>query len=89
MAGEMQALGQDLLEATAHAETMTPEEIEEMIDYLLNEVFYSQSLSRTFPHILDQKQYGKDPVSSHWHLTASVTAPHRSLSRSSPLMLSK
>ena len=41
MAGEMQALGQDLLEATAHAETMTPEEIEEMIDYLLNEVFYS------------------------------------------------
>lgn len=34
----MQALGQDLLEATTHARTMTPEEIEEMIDYLLDEV---------------------------------------------------
>ena len=35
----MQALGQDLLEAIVHAKTMTPEEIEETIDYLLNEVF--------------------------------------------------
>jgi len=34
----MQALGPDILEATAHARTMTPEEIEETIDYLLNEV---------------------------------------------------
>jgi hypothetical protein len=34
----MQALGPDLFEAAAHAKTMTPEEIEETIDYLLNEV---------------------------------------------------
>ena len=34
----MQALGPDILEATAHAKTMSPEEIEETIDYLLNEV---------------------------------------------------
>ena len=34
----MQAPGPDLLEATAHAKTMSPEEIEETIDYLLNEV---------------------------------------------------
>jgi len=34
----MQALEPDLLEATAHAETMSPEEIEEMIDHILNEV---------------------------------------------------
>jgi len=39
VAEEMQALGPDLLEAAAHAGTMTPEEIEETIDYLLNEVF--------------------------------------------------
>jgi len=38
MAEEMQALGPDILEATAHARTMAPEEIEETIDYLLNEV---------------------------------------------------
>ena len=34
----MQALGPDRLEAVAHARTMTPEEIEETIDYLLIEV---------------------------------------------------
>ena len=34
----MQALGPDILEAAAHARTMTQEEIEETIDYLLNEV---------------------------------------------------
>ena len=34
----MQVLGPDLVEATAHARTMAPEEIEETIDYLLNEV---------------------------------------------------
>jgi len=34
----MQDLGPDILEAIAHAETMTPEEIEETIDYILNEV---------------------------------------------------
>jgi len=34
----MQALGPDILEAAAHAKTMTQEEIEETIDYLLNEV---------------------------------------------------
>jgi len=38
LAEEMQALEPDLLEATAHAKNMTPEEIEETIDYLLNEV---------------------------------------------------
>ena len=38
MAEEMQALGPDILEAAAHAKTMTPEEVEETIDYLLNEV---------------------------------------------------
>jgi len=34
----MEALGPDILEATAYAQTMTPEEIEETIDYLLDEV---------------------------------------------------
>jgi len=34
----MEALGPDLLEAAAHAKTMSPEEVEETIDYLLNEV---------------------------------------------------
>ena len=38
MGEEMQVLGPDLLEAVAYAKTMTPEEIEETIDYLLNEV---------------------------------------------------
>ena len=37
----MQALGPDILEATAYAQTMSPDEIEEAIDYLLNEVFSS------------------------------------------------
>ena len=41
MAEEMQALGPDILEAVAHAKTMTPEEIEETIDYILDEVFSS------------------------------------------------
>jgi len=31
-------LGSDVLGVTTHAEMMTPEEIEEMIDYILNEV---------------------------------------------------
>jgi len=39
MAEEMQALGPDLLEAIAYARTMTQEEIEGTIDYLLSEVF--------------------------------------------------
>ena len=38
LAEEIQVLGPDLLEATAHAKNMTPEEVEETIDYLLNEV---------------------------------------------------
>jgi len=38
MVEEMQALGPDILEAIAYARTMTQEEIEETIDYLLNEV---------------------------------------------------
>jgi len=44
LAEEMQALGPDLLEATAHANTMAPEEIEEIIDYLLNEVLSSSAV---------------------------------------------
>ena len=49
MAEEMQALRPDLLEAIAHAKKMAPEEIEETIDYLLNEVLSpSQLLLRTF-----------------------------------------
>lgn len=38
MVKEVQALGPDLLEAIAYAKKMTPEEIEETIDYILNEV---------------------------------------------------
>ena len=38
VAKEMQALGPDLLEAIAYVKKMTPEEIEETIDYILNEV---------------------------------------------------
>lgn len=38
MVKEMQALGPDLLEAIAYARAMTQEEIEETIDYLLDEV---------------------------------------------------
>jgi len=34
----MEVLGPDILEAVAYAETMSPEEIEETIDYLLKEV---------------------------------------------------
>lgn len=37
----MQALGPDILEAIAHAQTMTPEDVEETIDYILNEVLLS------------------------------------------------
>lgn len=47
LAEEMQALGPDLLEATAHAKNMTPEEVEETIDYLLNEVNPFQPMPRT------------------------------------------
>jgi len=35
----MQTLGPDLLEAATHAETMSPEEVEETIDHLLRQVF--------------------------------------------------
>ena len=34
----MQAAEPDILEATVHARTMTPEEVEETVDYILNEV---------------------------------------------------
>ena len=34
----MQAVEPDLLEATAHARTMTPDEVEETVDHILNEV---------------------------------------------------
>ena len=34
----MQAIESDLLEATAHARTMTPDEVEEGIDHIRNEV---------------------------------------------------
>ena len=44
----MQAIGPDLLEATAHAKTMTPEETEETIDYLLNEVISSSAVVADF-----------------------------------------
>lgn len=46
MAEEMQALGPELLEATAHARTMSPEEVEETIDYLLNEVLSTSVANR-------------------------------------------
>ena len=36
----LQAIGPDLLEAIAYAKKMTPEEIEETIDYILNEVLF-------------------------------------------------
>ena len=49
LAEEIQALGPDLLEATTHAKNMTPEEIEETIDYLLNEVTPFQQFPWT-PH---------------------------------------
>jgi len=48
LAEEMQALGPDLLEATAHAKTMTPDEIEETIDYLLNEVLSPSAVTAGF-----------------------------------------
>ena len=38
LAEEMQVVEPDLLEATAHTRTMTPEEVEEGIDYIRNEV---------------------------------------------------
>ena len=44
----MQALKPDLLEAAAHAKTMTPEEIEEIIDYILNEVLPSSLVIAEF-----------------------------------------
>jgi len=49
LAEEMEALGPDLLEATAHAKTMSPEEIEETIDYILNEVFSFAVVIADFP----------------------------------------
>ena len=60
MAEEIQVLRPDLLEAAAHAKTMTPEEIEETIDYLLNEVL-SRSVaivdfSLTFEHNAARKR---------------------------------
>lgn len=44
----MQALGPDILEAVAYAQTMTPEEIEETIDHLLNEVLSSSVATAYF-----------------------------------------
>ena len=35
---KMQAVESDLQEATAHARSMTPDEVEETINYILNEV---------------------------------------------------
>ena len=44
MVEEIQALAPDVLEAAAHAKMMTSEEIEETIDYLLNEVLSSSTV---------------------------------------------
>ena len=41
----MEALGPDILEATAYAQKMTPEEIEETINYLLDEVLSSSAVT--------------------------------------------
>lgn len=38
MASDIQALDPDIIEATEHAETMTPEEVEDIIDHILLEV---------------------------------------------------
>jgi hypothetical protein len=38
LASDIQALSPDIIEATEHAETMTPEEIEEVINHILLEV---------------------------------------------------
>ena len=42
LASDIQALGPDIIEATEHAKTMTPEEIEDVIDHILLEVCLSQ-----------------------------------------------
>ena len=49
MAEKMQALGPDLIEAAAHAKMMTPEEIEETIDYILKEVLSSSAAITEVP----------------------------------------
>ena len=37
MTSDIQALGPDIIEAMEHAKTMTPEEIEDVIDHILLE----------------------------------------------------
>lgn len=45
---EVQALAPDLSEAISYANTMTPEEVEETIDYLLKEVIPSSVIVTDF-----------------------------------------
>jgi hypothetical protein len=65
MAEEMQALGPDLSEAISYAKTMGQEEIEETIDYLINEVLSPSVTIVSFSHVLDRTQHANDPVSSN------------------------
>jgi hypothetical protein len=43
LASDIQALDLDIIEAKEHAKTMTPEEVEDVIDHILLEVRLSQS----------------------------------------------
>ena len=58
----MQALAPDILEAIARVETMTPDEIEETIDYLLNEVFSSFVAASFSLMFLIERSTGKIPL---------------------------
>ena len=42
---QMEAIGPDALEAAAHSKAMTPEETEETIDYILNEVLSPSAIT--------------------------------------------
>ena len=41
LASDIQALGPDIIEAAEHSKTMTPDEIEDVIDHILLEVSLS------------------------------------------------
>lgn len=73
----MQALEPDVLEATDHAKTMSPEEVEEIIDYILNEVF---SFSLVTVDLLPISRFGysmgKTLSAATIHLVGSSIDPY-------------
>ena len=77
LAEQTQDLEPDILEDTEHIQTMTPEEIEETIDYIINEVLSSFVITTDFS-LTYRIGYsmGETLLVTIWHLIGSVVDLH-------------